>query len=285
VTALKIDTLRCLRYGALVKLLRLRCGQQLPDDDAGREYLWELMCIASLASRAADKKLAHVLELWAPWMDAEEAEMMVEHIQALTVTERNITPEDLGRRLRLTNAEREACGFWTAHPVDMSAEDLKEFKKAKRRTRMSARRAKKGGLSRAAYLVKCKATPKPWVALGMSRATYFRRRKHVRRGPLPVIVTSEAHTQSQGHQGRALDRSQLNIVSTKEPVNRPGGLLPHELVTDPVSLSVPVMDLGPAPGTDLVSARAKLDNLSDRLKQWAKTPDNWLRAIKLSAAA
>jgi hypothetical protein len=45
------------------------------------------------------------------------------------------------------------------------------------------------------------------------------------------------------------------------------------------------MDLGPAPGTDLVSARAKLDNLSDRLAQWAKTPDNWLKAIKLSAVA
>ena len=54
----KTETLRRLRYGALLRLLRARCGPQLPDDDAGREYLFELVCVASLASKAADKKLA-----------------------------------------------------------------------------------------------------------------------------------------------------------------------------------------------------------------------------------
>jgi len=37
------ELLRRLRLGELRKLLRDRCGSVLPDDDAGREYLRELL--------------------------------------------------------------------------------------------------------------------------------------------------------------------------------------------------------------------------------------------------
>jgi hypothetical protein len=41
--------MRRLRLGDLRKLLRARCGHTLPDNDAGREYLWELLLPTSLA--------------------------------------------------------------------------------------------------------------------------------------------------------------------------------------------------------------------------------------------
>ena len=252
----KTETLRRLRYGALLRLLRARCGPQLPDDDAGREYLFELVCVASLASKAADKKLANAIDLWAPWMSKDEAETLVEHIQALTVTERTPTPEEPGRRLRLTNAEREACCFWLAMPVDMSAEDLKEFRKTVARNRKREKRRAKGIQSREDYLAKRKAAAsEPWIAMGVSRATYFRRRKPMRLGVSTTIVNSEDQTKSQGHQVRASDRSQTNVVYTRTSYQRPEGRsLPISprvpvLGTDQVSLCVPVMELGP--GTDL----------------------------------
>ena len=114
----------------------------------------------------------------------------------------------------------------------------------------------------------------------------------MRLGVSTTILNSEDQTKSQGHQVRASDRSQTNVVDTRTSYQRPEGRsLPISprvpvLGTDQVSLCVPVMELGP--GTDLVSARLKLDNLSERLEQWHRanmTPANWLAAIKLRAAA
>ena len=105
--AAKWETVRRLRYGALVKLFRDRWGYVLPDDDGGRGDLWELVTNVFLAVESPDKKVNHVIALWAPWMPAEEAAAMIEHLKLLTIYERTPTAKQLGERLRLTNAERE----------------------------------------------------------------------------------------------------------------------------------------------------------------------------------
>jgi hypothetical protein len=64
------ETIRRLRLGDIRKLLRRRCGPELPDDDAGREYLYELLLPVSLGPEPV--KIANVTEIWAPWMDANE---------------------------------------------------------------------------------------------------------------------------------------------------------------------------------------------------------------------
>ena len=103
----KWEVVRRLRYGALMKLFRHRYGYQFPDDDAGRDDLFVLLCVVSLAPSASDKKMAHTIEMWAPWMSADEAEIYVEHINRLTIYERMPAAKELGERLNLTNAERE----------------------------------------------------------------------------------------------------------------------------------------------------------------------------------
>ena len=64
----KWEVVRRLRYGALMKLFRHRYGYQFPDDDAGRDDLFVLVCVVSLAPSATDKKMAHTIDMWAPWM-------------------------------------------------------------------------------------------------------------------------------------------------------------------------------------------------------------------------
>ena len=81
----KWETVRRLRFGALVKLFRYRWGYVLPDDDAGRGDLWELVTNVSLAPAAADKKIRCVIETWAPWMQADEAAAMVSHVKKLPI--------------------------------------------------------------------------------------------------------------------------------------------------------------------------------------------------------
>ena len=99
--------MRRLRYGALVKLFRHRWGYVLPDDDAGRGDLWELVTNVSLAVNSPDKKVKHVIALWAPWMPPDKVEMMDEHVKVLTIYER--TPTAISRRKRFP-----AKGNWNS---------------------------------------------------------------------------------------------------------------------------------------------------------------------------
>src|SRR5688500_12306755 len=93
-TANKWETVRRLRHGALVRLFRDRYGHFLPDDDAGRSDLWELISNASLAN-APEKKMAFVIEIWAPWMKSEEATELLEHVNRLCIHDRTPTARDL----------------------------------------------------------------------------------------------------------------------------------------------------------------------------------------------
>ena len=87
----------------------------------------------SLAPTGADKKMRSVIEVWAPWMSAEEAHDLLEHVEQLTIYERTPTAKQLGERLRVTNSDRERLGLWPIAPIDKSAEELVEQRKARER--------------------------------------------------------------------------------------------------------------------------------------------------------
>ena len=75
------ERLRRLRWGAVKRLIMFRWKTEVPDDEAGRPDLFELMTLASLAPTGADKKMRNALEVWAPWMGAEEAEAYIDHLE------------------------------------------------------------------------------------------------------------------------------------------------------------------------------------------------------------
>ena len=65
-----------------------------------------------MADAEPQKKMHHVIEMWAPWMLEEERSAYVKHVWGLDRYERINTSEELGRRLRLTNAERDTLKQW-----------------------------------------------------------------------------------------------------------------------------------------------------------------------------
>src|SRR5262249_24792520 len=91
----KDETLRRLRLGELRRLLRDRCGSVLPDDDAGREYLRELLLPISLGPYEAIRRpgaiqlwgptdrMRHEIEQGAPWMSEDEARELRLDINAM----------------------------------------------------------------------------------------------------------------------------------------------------------------------------------------------------------
>ena len=79
----KWETIRRLRYGCLIRLFRHRYGHQLPDDDAGIADLWLLLQNVSLAIGEPEKKMRHVIAVWAPWLSEEAAQERIEFLGLL----------------------------------------------------------------------------------------------------------------------------------------------------------------------------------------------------------
>jgi hypothetical protein len=210
--AAKWELIRRLRYGALRRLFQHRWGHVLPDDDAGRDDLWLLVCNVSLAAADPEKKMRHVIEMWAPWMSAEEREAYVKHVWSLDIYERTQTGLEIGRRLGLTNAEREELKLWPFKPIDKTEEELVEIASS-RRNKIRRDKARASGVrSREAYLAELANKPKPWTTAGVSRTAYYRKRKRdklrsqARRGPVLLIV----------------DKQVPNPVSLKEESHKKG---------------------------------------------------------------
>ena len=172
----KWERVRRFRYGCLIRLFRHRYGCQLPDDDAGREDLWLLLQNVSLASAGSEKKVRAAIEIWAPWLSKEEARERIEFLGVLTIYERSPTARELGERLGVTNAEREALKLWQFKPIDKTDEELAEQRRLKSRERRKAAREKLGRPSRDVYLAKFESKQRPWEALGIHRRTWERRR-------------------------------------------------------------------------------------------------------------
>jgi len=149
-------------------------------------------------SANADTKMPKVIELWAPWMGQKEAMALIDDINRTPIWQRKPDGKVLGDRLRVTNAHREWLKLWTIAACDMSPEQAQEWRKTKDRERRRRLRQLHGAKSRPEYETQSKSTTKPWLALGMSRRTWYRYRgtstsaglakgvrKSIRNGPHP----------------------------------------------------------------------------------------------------
>src|SRR5262249_55288452 len=151
------EMIRRLRFANLCKLLRDRNGPVLPDDDAGREYLLELLLPISVGPHA-DIKMPYAIEVWAPWMQKDEATQVIDHINQMPIWQRKQTARILGERLRMTNGERERLKLWTIAPCDMGSKGMDLWRKHKDRERKRRRRQLWGAKSQATSISKTK----PW---------------------------------------------------------------------------------------------------------------------------
>lgn len=169
------EMMRRLRLGNLHKLFRDRYGPTLPNDDAGRADLRELLLPISLAPNAAIKT-PKVIEVWAPWMKSDEATELIDEINRLPIRHRKPTAREVGERQNLINHDRERLKLWTIAACDMSPKQVLEWRKAKAKARMRELRQRRGSKSRAKYEATSLSRTKPWLTLGISRRTWERRR-------------------------------------------------------------------------------------------------------------
>jgi hypothetical protein len=76
-----------------------------------------------------------------------------------------------------SGAEWRILRLRTIAPVDMTRQQRVSFSQALARQRRQARRRSQGKKARVEYLAKCLSQTKPWLALNVSRRTWYRRGK------------------------------------------------------------------------------------------------------------
>jgi hypothetical protein len=165
----------------------------------------ELLYLASQAPAGAEKKVRNCIELYAPWMQAEEVEAIVEHLAIIPDYQKAKTTEELGKAVHLINNERERLKLWSMKPCDVTEDEFGEQSKARSRHRREVKRRQQGVRSRSEYLAEVKAKPKPWDGTGLSRWQWYRRNGVVtdsRRVSVETIVKRFDHTQLQEQAAR-----------------------------------------------------------------------------------
>jgi hypothetical protein len=129
--------------------------------------------------------MPHVMKLRAPWATDKVLEQVCAH-------PRKWKSERLGRLLNLTGKEWRELRIRIA-PVDMSKEERQDYSRILSNGKRLKKRRTQGMKSRAEYLEANKLSQtKPWVAEGISRTTWYERRKKDRTG-LAAIHKNNAH--------------------------------------------------------------------------------------------
>lgn len=161
-----------LRIADLSTLFRSRYGITLPDDDAGRDDI--RLAVDHLAALAHPARaITRWLETWAPWMTlAEHREVIADGI----ADQRHWKADALAWRLRLTREERMQLGITTIGAIDHGKAARTKRRKDLDRERKAAKRRAAGAKPRAAYEGGSLEQSKPWLAEGISRRTWYRRR-------------------------------------------------------------------------------------------------------------
>ena len=200
------EMIRRLRLAHLRKLLRDRNGPILPDDDAGREYLIELLLPISVGPHA-DIKMPNAIEVWAPWMQKDEATQLIDHINRMPIWERKPTAKTLGQRLNLTNPDRERLKLWTIAPSDMGERGMAWWRKHKDKQRKRRLRQLSGAKSQATSI----SRKKPWADFGIKRSTWYSQHRWTTSSKVKLTSSKDETVQAEkrrvSEEGVAVERT------------------------------------------------------------------------------
>jgi hypothetical protein len=75
--------------------------------------------------------MPNAVEVWVSWMQQQEATELIDDINRTPRRQRMPTARQLGKRLRVTNGERERLKLWTIAASDLTAQEVLAWRRAK----------------------------------------------------------------------------------------------------------------------------------------------------------
>lgn len=171
-----LATIRC---NELDRYFDDRYGPILPDDDAGREDA--ILMLHHIAFRqGVDRQLEmnQWLDRRAPAIVGEERKAIIARVFRKPIL---FKPDTLAAKLGLRYARRQRLKIRTIGATDVTAEERKEIRTEKARSRKAAARRAAGCMTREEYEKGSLNKIALWTALGVSRATFYRRQKRAKK--------------------------------------------------------------------------------------------------------
>lgn len=160
-----------IRLGELNRLLNDRFGHELPalaDDDTAAGCLLALgLHLARLSN--PEMRIREMIRLRAPWLD-HEVDAVITKLMTIKI---KLDADRVGKLIRLDDKTRTRLKITTIGAVDCTKAQRQSRRKKLARDRERARRLKAGAKPHAEAIEHAK----PWIEEGISRATYFRKRK------------------------------------------------------------------------------------------------------------
>jgi hypothetical protein len=220
-TAPSINRIAAKRIHDFERYLEHRYGCILPDDDAGREDLMILANHVAQNRHDPHRKILGSIRHWAPWMAATEAEALT---QTVLKAPRRYKATTLGGLLRLTREEQMILFTETIRPFDKSDAEMKEDRKRRDREDKKAKRAANSS-GRPCGRPKSEGV-KPWATLGISKATYHRRKKAAMSGTNGETKNASAALESSSYRADGISVSRVSTTGPSEgapeaPPHRP----------------------------------------------------------------
>jgi hypothetical protein len=124
----------------------------------------------------------------APWCNEEDLDLIIDEIGPFP---HFMKDDELAEALEVTDEIRARYGWRTIGAIDVDEEQRKAINREKDRKRKEAKRRANGVEPREQFEAKSKARTKPWVALGVSESTYYRRLKKEREAAAAAAVNSD----------------------------------------------------------------------------------------------
>jgi hypothetical protein len=144
--------------------------RELPNNRLGRKWAQYMMRTKRLYLSPRD----HLwLENWCPWMIQSERDRI------LGLKGHWYTGDSLGENLEVENDIRKQLGLWSIRPTDVEWTIVQKERRERQKVKLQEKRRANGVKPRR------KGASEPWKALGMSKATYYRKKLHLTAGETP----------------------------------------------------------------------------------------------------
>jgi hypothetical protein len=160
------------RVGNLCTIFRDRyAGEVLPNDDAGLEDATiAAHHLARLPGADPVTRITNWLSLWPPWMPIADRLELIDNVIA---EPRTWTADVLARVLNVNAATRRRLHLWTMGATDETSAEREAARQERNRAAKEAKRRAKGAKPRAQF----ESRAAPWIALKISRSTWYRHRR------------------------------------------------------------------------------------------------------------
>ncbi|HEV2898862.1 MAG TPA: hypothetical protein VGX71_13700 [Pseudaminobacter sp.] len=166
-------------------IITSRYGKTVPETDDADAFIraaaFSINARCRITGDDFDKALDGWCSRWAPWALPKAGTILRPIMVDLYNRVHDMTADDVARLLCVKLVERVNLGLKTIGAFDVTRAERKRFAKGRKRDadrlRQAENRKAAGRQSRESYLGQSLSTLKPWEAEGISRPTWYRRKR------------------------------------------------------------------------------------------------------------